>query len=204
LSFAGLLRDEIEDKLDESLRESFTAIENAGKRIIRTINLILNMSEIHVGVYELKPKKFDIDDDVIRLIHAEYHHIAKTKNLDFRIKRLADDVHIFADEYSVSQIVSNLVDNAIKYTKEGFVEIVVRRNESERLCVDVCDSGIGISEEYLPKIFNIFSQEEQGYTRPYEGNGLGLALVKKYVELNNAEISVESKKGGGSKFTVTF
>ncbi|MBI1936517.1 MAG: PAS domain S-box protein [Ignavibacteriales bacterium] len=204
LSFAGLLRDEIEDKLDESLKESFTAIENAGKRIIRTINLILNMSEIHVGVYELKPKKFDIDDDVIRLIHAEYHHIAKTKNLDFKVKRLTEHADIFADEYSVSQIISNLVDNAIKYTKEGYVEIIIRRDASERLCVDVCDSGIGISEEYLPKIFNVFSQEEQGYTRPYEGNGLGLALVKKYVELNNAEIVVESKKGAGSKFTVTF
>ena len=72
------------------------------------------------------------------------------------------------------------------------------------MIVDVKDTGIGISEEYLPKLFIPFSQEEMGYSRKYEGNGLGLALVKKYIDLLGAEIKVESKKGEGSKFTVIF
>ena len=72
------------------------------------------------------------------------------------------------------------------------------------LCTDVKDSGIGISSEFLPTLFKPFSQEEQGYTRKFDGNGLGLALVKKYCDLNDAVIKVSSVKGEGTKFTVKF
>ena len=72
------------------------------------------------------------------------------------------------------------------------------------MIVSVEDSGIGISEEYLPKLFEPFSQEDTGYTRIFDGNGLGLALVKNYCDINDADIKVESEKGIGSKFTVIF
>ena len=101
------------------------------------------------------------------------------------------------DYYSINQLFINLIDNALKYTLEGHVEIQINRNIKGNLVVDIIDTGIGISEEYLDKIFEIFTQEESGYSRKFEGNGLGLALVKKYCSLNNAEISVKSQKGKG-------
>ncbi len=78
------------------------------------------------------------------------------------------------------------------------------KRDNDSLVVNVIDTGVGISEEYLPELFLPFSQEEQGYTRKFEGAGLGLALVKNYCELNKAEISCESIKGKGSKFSITF
>ena len=111
---------------------------------------------------------------------------------------------ILADEYSIMQIFANLIDNAIKYTKKGKVEILLTKNKSGNVMVEVKDTGIGMSKEFLPKIFEPFVQEEQGYSRSYEGNGLGLALTKRYCEINNAVIEVESEKNVGSTFRVIF
>jgi signal transduction histidine kinase len=80
----------------------------------------------------------------------------------------------------------------------------VFRNSSSKLVVEVEDTGIGISEEYLKKIFTPFTQEEMGYTRKFDGNGIGLSLVKNYCELNKAEVQVESEKGVGSVLRVIF
>ncbi|MGE5410721.1 MAG: ATP-binding protein, partial [Clostridiales bacterium] len=77
-------------------------------------------------------------------------------------------------------------------------------DRTRKLTVNISDTGIGIAKEYLPYLFTPFTQEEQGYTRKFEGNGLGLSLVKRYCEMNNAGISVRSKKGKGSVFTVSF
>ncbi|MDP2366329.1 MAG: ATP-binding protein, partial [Ignavibacteria bacterium] len=86
----------------------------------------------------------------------------------------------------------------------GYVEVYVKNIGDDKVKVEIRDSGIGMSEGYLQKMFLPFSQEDVGYKREFEGNGLGLALVKKYIELNRAEIHVESEKNIGSVFSVTF
>ncbi|MDX9711610.1 MAG: ATP-binding protein [Ignavibacteriaceae bacterium] len=115
-----------------------------------------------------------------------------------------DNSFIVADRYTINQIFQNLINNAIKYTLKGYVEVFVRNENTNKIRVEIRDSGIGMSEEYRKKLFTPFSQEDVGYKREFEGNGLGLALVKKYVELNKAEIDVESEKSIGSVFSVTF
>lgn len=102
------------------------------------------------------------------------------------------------------QIFDHLIDNAIKYTEEGSVTISIDQDYLKRIVIEIEDTGIGISEKFLPHIFKPFTQEEAGYTRTYEGTGLGLSLVKKYCELHNANIEVESKKGHGSVFKIIF
>ncbi|OGU77934.1 MAG: hypothetical protein A2W11_12710 [Ignavibacteria bacterium RBG_16_35_7] len=102
------------------------------------------------------------------------------------------------------QIFQNLIGNAIKYTLKGSVTVILEDFNEEKLQVVVKDTGIGISKEYIANLFAPFSQEDVGYKREFEGNGLGLALVKKYVEINNADILVESEKDRGSTFTVIF
>ncbi|MGE5399538.1 MAG: ATP-binding protein [Ignavibacteriales bacterium] len=204
MSFSGLLMDELYDKIEGDLREGFHIIRNEGSRIIRTVDLILNMSQLQAGCYEAILRRIDIYGAVLSRIYDEFKLMARDKGVEFNLRKVAGDDFIMGDEYSVFQIFNNLVDNAIKYTKEGKVEIILGQNSSGRTCVSVSDTGIGISEEYLPLLFEPFSQEEQGYSRKYDGNGLGLALVKKYCELNNADLTVRSKKGEGTLFTVTF
>lgn len=204
LNFSELIKEQIGPSNDEILRESFDSIERAGERIVRTIDLILNMSELQTGSYECIYKQIDINNMVLKRLYSEFSYKAKKKNIDLILNINDGELNIIADEYSVVQIFVNLIDNAIKYTHEGKVEVSSFINENGKVTVKVADTGIGISEEFLPNLFTAFYQEQRGYTRQYEGNGLGLALVKKYCDLNNAEISVESKKGVGSAFTVVF
>ncbi|HEX2866181.1 MAG TPA: PAS domain S-box protein [Ignavibacteriales bacterium] len=206
LSFSSLLEEELDGKMPEDLSTSFSIIRNAGKRIIRTVDLILNMSEIQTGTYELLPKRFDLMKDILEKLHMEFSRQAAEKGIELTLENRTGmkDVRVLADEYTVGQIFNNLVNNAVKYTEKGKISICVEKNKNEDLAVSIYDTGIGISEEYLPNLFKPFSQEEQGYTRKYEGNGLGLALVKKYCEMNNLLIEVESRKGEGSVFKVIF
>jgi signal transduction histidine kinase len=113
------------------------------------------------------------------------------------------NIHIYSDDYALNQIFSNLIDNAIKFTEQG--KVVVEFSEQENFYnIEVKDTGIGISEEYIPHLFTPFSQEERGYTRRYEGNGLGLALAKQYCNFNNIHFSYSPKKDLGTTFIVSI
>lgn len=204
LSFSSLIQTELEDQVEDDLKTAFTIIKRAGRRIIRTIDLILNMSEIQTGTYDAQFKLLDIYEDVILKNYEELKTFATEKNIDIYINKKTTKTYVVVDEYTVNQIFNNLIDNAIKYTITGNVEIVLFTDNDNSLNCEVRDTGIGISEQYIKNLFTPFSQEEQGYTRKYEGNGLGLALVKKYCELNGATIEVESEKGKGSCFRVIF
>ncbi|MFH1041914.1 MAG: tetratricopeptide repeat protein [bacterium] len=204
LSFSSLLREELEDKVEDDLKSSFVSMANAGKRIIRTIDLILNMSEVQTGVYDYVSRYVDVSAELLDPVRNEYVFAAAEKGLKLNVNILTDELYIWVDEYTLGQIVNNLVDNSIKYTPEGSIDINIFRNSNNRLVIEVKDTGIGMSADYLPSLFQTFSQEEQGYTRKFEGNGLGLALVKKYCELNNADIEVESEKCVGTIFRIIF
>ncbi|MBI1932864.1 MAG: sensor histidine kinase [Ignavibacteriales bacterium] len=203
LSFSNLIKDEMIDKVSDELKYGFGGINRASKRLIRTIDLILNMADVQAGTHEYIPNKFDIAV-LLRKILDEYKDQILEKELIIKFHNNVKSSELISDVYSVEQIFSNIIDNAVKFTAKGSIEIVIDKSENNFLFVSITDTGIGITEEYLPKIFNEFSQEDMGYTRKYEGNGLGLALVKKYCELNNAVITVISKKDFGSAFTVTF
>lgn len=204
LSFASLLRYELEELLSEDLKDGFKIISNGGKRLIRTIDLILNMSEINTGSYDLQFSKFDLVRDILENLLLEFSSSAQVKGLKFTLRNDSAAALITADAYTVTQIFLNLIDNAIKFTNEGNVQIIVSDGPNGSLVVEITDTGIGMSEEYMSKIYTPFSQEDTGYTRKYEGNGLGLALVKKCCQLNQADINVASRKGNGTRFTVVF
>jgi len=204
LSFSSLIWEEVKGNISKDLEENFTLIKRAGNRIIRTIDLILNLSQIQIGSYELNPKKIDVTKQFKEMIIPEYEYKCGIKGLKLYFNCNLKNVFIHSDEYMFEQIFTNLMDNAIKYTESGQINVVVDKDEKNSVYVDVIDTGIGISKHYLPYLFDVFSQEEQGYTRKFEGTGLGLALVKNYCELNGANISVESEKGKGSKFRVAF
>jgi len=204
LNFINFLKEEFETKLSHEVYASFYNIESASKRIIRTIDLILNMSEIQTKTVKISPRLFDIDKSILASLYKEYQCYAESKKLSFDYNVETSNTQIVADDYCVTQIFANLIDNAFKYTNQGKVEIKVKRNQNDKLIVEVKDTGIGIAKEFIPELFSAFLQEDQGYSRKYEGNGLGLALVKNYCEMNNASVEVESTKGVGSTFRIIF
>ena len=203
ITYTSILREEFEDRLPFGFENAFKVIDMSSQRLIRTIDLILNLSKIQTGNFETNFSKFDIEKDLLEDLTLEFYSRAKMKNLELKYKNAAKRTKIFADPYSVEQIFSNLIDNAIKYTPEGEIDIMLK-NEDNKVCITVCDSGIGISKDYMPKLFSPFTQEEGGINRRYDGTGLGLALVKKYADLNHAEIRVKSTKGHGTKFTIVL
>lgn len=190
----------MEDDIDDELLE---AVTHAGKRLQRTIDLILNMSAIQSGSYDPDFETIDLDKE-LKIMVNEFKGICKEKKLEIEYVKETGNSKIIGDNYTVMQIFQNLIGNAAKYTPKGKVKVILKNGKSDSIFVEVKDTGIGISDEYLKNIFKPFSQEDVGQKREFEGNGLGLALVKKYVDLNKAEIFVESKKNEGSTFRVVF
>jgi PAS domain S-box-containing protein len=204
LSFSSIMKEELKNQVDDEMADAFDVIDAEGKRIMRTVELILNMSELQTGSYNYQPKRINLYQEIIQKLQNSFQQIAKQKKVKFIINNKTESSIIEADEYSVNQIFYHLLDNALKYTSKGKVEINLNYDSRDNLYVDVADTGIGISEEYLPMLFTPFTREEKGYTRTFEGNGLGLALVKRYCELNGAEIKVTSIKGKGTTFRIIF
>lgn len=203
LSYTGLIKENVIDKVDDSLKDGFSIIESGSKRLIRTIDSILNMSQLQTGNFELNKKNLNIYD-TLKDLHTEFKNAAIQKNILFEFISDSKECFVFADHYTVTQLFANLIDNAIKYTISGKIEIKIQQPAKDKVIVEISDTGIGISEEFKNRIFNPFAQEEQGYSRKYEGTGLGLSLVKKYCNLNDATLSYQSEKNKGTKFIVEF
>ena len=202
LTSIPLIADEISSD-DEDLKIILDSVKSAGKRLQRTIDMILSMSSVQSGNYKATFEKFDIIPDLQNMVR-EFKSLSDDKGLTIKFTPSDDTAFITADRYTVNQVFQNLINNAIKYTLKGYVEVYVKNLKNDKVKIEIRDSGIGMSEEYLQKMFMPFSQEDTGYKREFEGNGLGLALVKKYIELNHAEINVESEKNIGSVFSVVF
>lgn len=200
----GYLSELFGDTMDKDVQSCFDGISLASQRIIRTMELILNYSELQTIGYKPDLTEIDLGNDILTPLISEYKQSAEKKNLKFHFINKLGKHKIQADDYSIRQIFANLIDNAIKYTLVGEVEILIDKNQSGNKFVQIKDTGVGMRPEFLSKIYEPFVQEEQGYSRSFDGNGLGLALVKKYCSLNNAAIEVTSKKNVGSSFRVTF
>lgn len=204
ISFSSLVADTVNTDEYPELNEYFTSIKNAGKRIIQTIDSILNMSELQSGSYEVIKKETDLYKEILQPFYYEFKKVCETKKISLELVSLTENSIVNIDKYSTSKIVENLIDNAIKYTSEGSIKILIEKDEEGKLLVLVSDTGIGISEEFMDYLFEPFRQEEQGYSRRFEGTGLGLSLVKNYCEINNIKIEVKSEKGVGTTFKLIF
>ncbi len=203
LSYNSFLQEELAEMVNDDIRLSFTSIDSAGKRLLRTIDMILNLAAIQKGNIDLTFEPLNLGDILVRL-SREFEFLARKKNLYLKLNMPSEKIMINGDDYLVSEIFQNLLNNALKYTNSGGIEMDTSVLDNNRIKIDISDTGIGISEEYIPKLFLPFTQEETGYTRKFEGNGLGLALVKSYLDLLKAEINVSSEKGKGTTFSIIF
>ena len=172
--------------------------------LLRVINDILDYSKIEAGKLDLEEQNFELHKTVgdIRDLF-EYQAQIKNISLDFELN-ISSPFNIIGDSLRVTQVLINLVGNALKFTSEGGVTIVVdvldQSNETVLIQFTIKDSGIGMKTETVSKLFNEFSQADSSITREFGGTGLGLAISKQLVKLMHGEIWVESKEGVGSEF----
>jgi PAS domain S-box-containing protein len=203
LGMTSLIKDIFPGKISKEDEELFEGMNYSSQRLIRTVDMILNYSRLQVGEFPLFPKNLELSAICINLV-IEYTTAAKIKSLDLSFQNNCGDANIFADDYSIIMAISNLIDNSIKYTNKGFINVILYRWENDDIMLDIKDTGIGIDEVSLENIFEPYRQEQMGYGRSYEGIGLGLSLAKQVLDLNKARISVESKKGEGTTFSINF
>ncbi|MGH7859658.1 MAG: ATP-binding protein [Candidatus Binatia bacterium] len=184
-------------------RALLDGIDRASNRLMETIHGILDLSKIETRTFRIDPVAIDLPA-LLRKQADDFEVLAREKGLPLTCEIDESEAAILFDEYCLSNSLMNLIQNAIKFTEKGGVHLRIFRDADWTLCLEVRDTGIGIDPAYLPRIFAPFSQEEAGYTRRFEGSGLGLALTRNYLELNHAQLTVKSKKGKGSVFTVRF
>lgn len=204
LGMTSIIKDSLSQYVTEDEEPFFEGIETSSQRIIRTVDMILNFSRLKSGDFPIAPKEINLTS-ICEGLHKEFFLRAKTASLNLSFENHFDNAILLnADEYSVTHAISNLIDNAIKYTKKGFITLILCSGNDGEVHVKVKDSGIGMKSEYLVHLFEPYRQEEMGYGRAYEGVGLGLSLVKQFLALNHARIAVESEKDFGTTFTITF
>lgn len=172
-------------------------IHQAGYRLLALISDLLDLSRIEAGYLALNKEKFYLKDVCLKL-EPILRQQAESKGLSLRFE--GDDPIILADYHRVSQVIMNLVDNAIKFTERGGVTVRISTAETEAV-VSVIDTGIGISEPNLQMIFKKFRQVDGSASRQKGGTGLGLAISRSLVEMHGGRIWAESKPGRGSSFS---
>jgi PAS domain S-box-containing protein len=202
LGFSDLIQEQLTEHLNTNMARYFELIQNSGERLMKTVHNILDISQIEAGTIILNPEEVDISK-VIQNLLDEQKSSAVEKGLTLDLDSRVRNATVLTDRYCVSQALTNLIENAIKYTEKGSVKITVGR-VGKRLEVSVIDSGIGMSADYLDRMFEPFSQESEGYSKQYQGAGLGLSLTKRYCDLISVNLKVESEKEKGSKFTLRF
>lgn len=188
----------IDDRTE--VEQSLSAIIKETDRMARLISSLLELSRVDKGSIKINKSRFSLSS-MLESLSEEMSQMARERNLSFS-STLEEGIFVYADEDMIIRSVINLINNAISYSKEnGHIDLLLKRNDSVAI-ISVKDDGIGISEEDQKRIFDRFFQVDKA--RSSSSSGLGLALVKEMAALNNATISVESKLGYGSVFTLSI
>ena len=191
-------------QLSQKNKERLEVVLKSGKRLMSLINDILDLSKIEAGKMEIREEDILLEE-IIEDVFNTASPLALEKELDFNIKRNCNTRFIInTDRVRVTQVLINLIGNAIKFTQKGKVELSISLNQERMLLFSVSDTGIGISEENKKIIFEEFRQIDGTTTRKYSGTGLGLAISKKILDLIGGKIWVASIEGEGSVFSFTI
>lgn len=206
IGYTMMLKPKIKD---EELLGYVENMEKSGNLLLSIINHVLDMARIESGRMEVNEVYTRVGIDIEELISV-FSVEAKKKNIRLLTSVQVEHGHIMADITKIREIFSNLISNAIKYTPEGGTvefntrELPCSRPGYMRIQSEIADNGMGMSKEYLPTLFDAFSRERNTTVGKISGTGLGMAIVKKLVEMQGGTIEVESELGKGSRFIVTF
>ena len=209
LGYAQLMEDELNEKDLPKASEYLEKLQQSGNLLLSIINNVLDMARIESGRMEID-ENYGRIEDIRQTLFEIFEDEAEKKNLALHYTISVEHEHILTDVTKVKEILVNILSNAIKYTPSGGSVMI---NIDELACDEpgymiartrVSDTGIGMSQEYLTKIFDAFTRERNTTKSKIAGSGLGMSIVKKYVDLLGGTIDVESELGKGSTFTVTL
>jgi PAS domain S-box-containing protein len=204
IGFAEFLIDGKPGPLNPKQKEYLKDIYNSGQHLLWLINDILDLAKIETGKMGLTPETFSLRATVEEVC-AVAKPVAQKRGIAFEVDLAAGLGEVTLDQQKFKQILYNLLSNAIKFTEgDGAVKLRVEMVDAHRFQLLVKDTGIGIRPEDLPRLFREFEQLDSGASRRYEGTGLGLALTKKFVEIQGGTVRVESIYGQGSTFSVVL
>ena len=203
LGYSEILKEELND---QTTKDMANTIYIGGKRLLNTLNMLLDLSRIEANRQEIQLQKTNINR-VVKAIINNFQSIAIAKDLNLSYAISDENLTAKIDIRIFEQILNNLINNALKFTEKGSIEVTLDLAENDKgkmLVIKITDTGIGIRPEHLDIIFEEFRQSSEGISRSFEGAGLGLTITKKSVELLGGTISVQSKLGAGSTFTVSL
>jgi PAS domain S-box-containing protein len=202
-SIIGFTEILLREDLPAQHSKQLTTVHNSGRYLLQLVNDILDLSKIEAGKMTVEMTKCSLAD-LIAGSESMMHSFAAEKGIDFAINEKSRlPANILTDSARVSQCLINLVNNAIKFTKQGHVYVNISMEDHNGkwfIRFEVEDTGIGISSEFQQKMFESFSQEDGSTSRKYGGTGLGLAITKKFAELLGGTITLTSEKDKGSVF----
>lgn len=188
---------------EERRREYLDIISKETDRLSELINNLLDLSKMESGKNLFQKEKFNINE-LIRRIIINYSNKLEEKNINVKTDFQEESMYVNADKDSISRVISNLVDNSIKFMDDGDSLFIVTEIKNSKALISVIDTGIGISENDLKNIWQRFYKGDKSRSKKIKGTGLGLSIVKEIIKGHNEEIWVESKIGEGTKFSFTL
>jgi len=202
LALSSVLISESKEKLTDDETNYLTIIERNGKRLLSLINDILDLSKIEAGKMDINPSPISIGQ-LLRLVVENIKTMADNKGLSINLDIPDNLPPAETDESRLHQVILNIISNSVKFTNKGSIDVKAVQFGDE-INVTIKDTGIGISEEILPYIFDEFRQADGTSSRSYEGTGLGLAIAKKITEILGCKIHAESQVGIGTTFSINI
>lgn len=204
LGYSTIIKENLKDKINNEDKVYLDNLYTGSERLFKSITQMLEFAQIEAGNYKLNLETLNLIH-IIKNCLEPFKIKAAEKKLDFTLKITNENIYVEVDQQSLETVINNLTDNSIKFTRQGYIEFEVEVfNERELAVCKLKDTGVGISPEYLDHIYRPFSQEELDIGRNFEGNGLGLAIAKRYIEKMGGSLIVDSIKGVGSTFTFTL
>jgi PAS domain S-box-containing protein len=204
LGYSEMLMEDAADSGLEEWTPDLQKIRGAGEHLLGLINDILDLSKIEAGKMDLHLETFSVSGMLEAVLATARPLVAKNGNR-LEVSGLEAAGEIFADQQKVRQVLLNLLSNAAKFTREGAIRLEVRQEntlQGDGLRIDVSDTGIGMTEEQVGRLFQEFTQGDSSTTRKYGGTGLGLAITRRFCELMGGTVHVASREGEGSTFTL--
>ena len=203
-SMQGFIQGMLDRAIDETDRDKYLEIVLAEtKRMNTLISDLLSLAKVESGKFPIELSEFDINELLRRCI-IMFEQRIEEKNLNVDIKLSEERVIVWADETRISQVIMNLIDNAVKFSHDGGVLSIWAHTVENKVFVNIADTGSGIPKDDQPYVFERFYKVDKSHSRNTPGTGIGLSIVKRIISQHGETINIESEEGKGTKFTFTL